>query len=224
MKGMVSHPKLTNGVAPASSALAPEDARPGQSAPVARKVQRVQSENALRTPTAARVMNDKENDTPSTGSRSAKDRALTRLHDLAPDVALYEKETRRVGGVVYGGRKVSDPDRVMLRTKDGQHRKRSHDTDGESADGSEEGADGDATEAARKKRKTKKSVHAKQAVLHRLLLSADERWLNKPKKESEDMVSPFHVILSIYPSKVQAHIVQALRSSFLPNIILQKSC
>ena len=43
-------------------------------------------------------------ETPSTtGSRSAKERAVARLHNLAPDIALYEKESKRVGGVIFGG-------------------------------------------------------------------------------------------------------------------------
>ncbi|KAI9652390.1 MAG: hypothetical protein M1829_001658 [Trizodia sp. TS-e1964] len=45
----------------------------------------------------------------STSSRSAKISAATRLHEVyAPDIALYEKEKRRTGGVVYGGRKSTD--------------------------------------------------------------------------------------------------------------------
>ena len=45
----------------------------------------------------------KENETPSTmGSRSAKDKAVAKLHDLAPDIALFEKERKRVGGVTHG--------------------------------------------------------------------------------------------------------------------------
>ena len=47
----------------------------------------------------------KENETPSTtGSRGAKDKAAALIHGLAPDIALYEKERKRVGGVVFGGR------------------------------------------------------------------------------------------------------------------------
>lgn len=68
--------------------------------------------------------------TPSTtGSRGAKDRAVARIHDLAPDIALYEKEKRRVGGVVRGGKRSKEELVVGAeagRIKDGQGgRKRS---------------------------------------------------------------------------------------------------
>jgi len=66
-----------------------------------------ESKRAARTPTVARL--DQENIAP--GSRSAKDRAISKLHNLAPDIAAYEKEKKRVGGVVYGGRRVKDADR-----------------------------------------------------------------------------------------------------------------
>ena len=48
----------------------------------------------------------KENKTPlTTGSRGAKEQAVTRIHRLAPDIALYEKEKKRVGGgFIFGGR------------------------------------------------------------------------------------------------------------------------
>lgn len=48
------------------------------------------------------------------GSRGAKDRALKKLHQMAPDIALFEKESKRVGGVIYGGRKVGDVNRIAL--------------------------------------------------------------------------------------------------------------
>ncbi|CAG8957201.1 hypothetical protein HYFRA_00009402 [Hymenoscyphus fraxineus] len=55
-----------------------------------------------------RVSAGKENDTPSsTNSRSAKDRALTNLHGMAPDIALYEKEKKRKGPV-WGGERAAN--------------------------------------------------------------------------------------------------------------------
>ena len=66
--------------------------------------------------------NDKENLTP--GSRGAKDRALNKLHLMAPDIELFNKESKRKGGVVYGGRKVADAERISLQ-KPVQGRKRS---------------------------------------------------------------------------------------------------
>ena len=47
---------------------------------------------------------DKENETPKRyGNRGAKERAVSKMHDLAPDIALYQKEMKRKGGVIHGG-------------------------------------------------------------------------------------------------------------------------
>jgi hypothetical protein len=54
----------------------------------------------------------KENDTPSvvsTASRSAKAQALNKLQDLAPDLALYEKERKRsTKPGLWGGKRAAD--------------------------------------------------------------------------------------------------------------------
>lgn len=51
---------------------------------------------------------DKENETPSTGSRSAKVKAVANMQSYASDLALYEKEKKRVGGVTHGGKRPSE--------------------------------------------------------------------------------------------------------------------
>ncbi|KAH6618050.1 hypothetical protein B0J18DRAFT_436348 [Chaetomium sp. MPI-SDFR-AT-0129] len=67
------------------------------------------------TPAKSRhVRSGKENDTPSimsSASRSAKAQALNKLQDLAPDIALYEKEKKRTakdGHGVWGGKRALD--------------------------------------------------------------------------------------------------------------------
>jgi len=60
------------------------------------------------TPVSRRISAGKENNTPSsTGSRSAKDKALNRLHGMAPDIALYELEKKRKGQV-WGGERAAN--------------------------------------------------------------------------------------------------------------------
>ncbi|KAJ9151337.1 BRCT domain-containing protein [Pleurostoma richardsiae] len=60
------------------------------------------------------IRTGKENETPSiysSGSRSAKDKALNKLHNLAPDIALYEKEKKRSakdGHGPWGGKRAAD--------------------------------------------------------------------------------------------------------------------
>ncbi|KAM5480507.1 regulator of Ty1 Transposition [Microsporum audouinii] len=116
------------------------------------------------TPLPSRFANlGKENETPSTtGSRKSKDIAAARLHSLAPDISLYEKETKRAGGVIYGGRRKSagEPDTT---------RKRSAEPD--SASDSEQAAG------------TKKLKTAKPPITIRLLITSFTRWIEKPKIE-----------------------------------------
>ena len=111
----------------------------------------------------------KWNVTPSTtGSRSAKERAAARIHDLAPDIALYEKEKKRVGGVVFGRRRVSDE-----ATSD-VSRKRSISVEEES------NAEGHQMKRARK---------AKAPPLMRLLVTGYTRWSEDEKTFQKDKVS-----------------------------------
>ncbi|EXJ59033.1 hypothetical protein A1O7_06464 [Cladophialophora yegresii CBS 114405] len=126
--------------------------------PSARRVKSEQISKTPRTPAASRVVAPgKENVTPSTtNSRKSKEVAASRLHMAAEDIALYEKETKRKGGVIYGGRRKSDPERVEL------GRKRSMDE----IDDAETSNDSDA-------KKVKRSIDAPQM---RLVISKYEKW------------------------------------------------
>jgi hypothetical protein len=62
-----------------------------------------------------------------------KDRAVAKLHELAPDIALYEKEKKRAGGVIFGGLKISEDRDSNV------GRKRSTSKDNESGVDDEEG-------------------------------------------------------------------------------------
>ncbi|KAL8942750.1 MAG: hypothetical protein Q9216_001498 [Gyalolechia sp. 2 TL-2023] len=124
----------------------------------------------LRTPAASRIVIDgKENETPSTtSSRGAKDRAAAKLHDQAADIALYQKERKRVGGVVFGGRRKTSDDATS-----NDSRKRSSSKDAEAV------TDDDARIAKRPKK-------SRQAPVMRLLLTGYKGWANSGKKEAED--------------------------------------
>jgi hypothetical protein len=74
--------------------------------PVAEKAKRTKSAGDAKTPLPPRRSDEKENYTP--GSRGAKDRALAKMHDAAPDIAKFEKEMKRKGGVIHGGRRRTD--------------------------------------------------------------------------------------------------------------------
>lgn len=110
----------------------------------------------------------KEDVTPlTTGSRKSKDVALAKLHNLTPDIALYEKERKRVGGVVHGGRRKNDESNVKVGLK------RSIDT-----------ADTDDDDVDNKKQR----IGPAPAVMH-LLISGYKRWIGKPKEEDAEIVS-----------------------------------
>ncbi|KAL8694337.1 MAG: hypothetical protein Q9218_000974 [Villophora microphyllina] len=125
---------------------------------------------SIRTPATSRIIVDgKENETPSTtGSRGAKDRAAAKLHDQAADIALYEKERKRVGGVIFGGRRQTSEDRVS-----NMSRKRSSSKD--------EGLATD--EDARGVKRPKKT---KEPPVMRLLLTGYKGWATSGKREAED--------------------------------------
>ena len=128
------------------------------------------SETRHRTPATPRMTAlGKENETPGTGSsRKSKDAATARLHQMTTDILLYEKEKKRVGGVVYGGRRKNDPDRVPSR-------KRSFD----------EASDTDEEEATDPKR-AKRVAHYTPIYL---LISGYKPWVGHSKQEEQDRVS-----------------------------------
>jgi hypothetical protein len=139
--------------------------------PIPAKAANKNSEKKPQTPAISRfVGGGKENATPSsTSSRKSKDAAAARLHEIAPDIALYEKERKRVGGVVYGGRRKSDEDAVV------PSKKRSVDPDEEGD--VEEGGE------AKKAKKTKPPIEIE------LLLSGYKPWVDNLEKETSDKVS-----------------------------------
>ncbi|KAL2828917.1 BRCT domain-containing protein [Aspergillus cavernicola] len=136
--------------------------------PKVRKSRKTMDSKNLQTPARARLADGKENDTPSsTSSRKSKDEATAKLHEIAPDIALYEKEKKRVGGVIYGGRRKSDEDRVALNKK-----RTSMEVHTESE--GEETAD------------TKRQKKSKPAITMHLLITGYQRWVGNMKKEDAD--------------------------------------
>lgn len=121
-----------------------------------------------------RISAGKENDTPSsTGSRSAKDKAVSRLHSLAPDIALYEKEKSRKGSV-FGG------DRAARRIEKDKSAERSMSPAIKNAR--------DATEEEEETRTPKRFKSGLPEVSIRLLITGYAGWLDAPAKEDSDKV------------------------------------
>ncbi|KAI9651687.1 MAG: hypothetical protein M1831_000533 [Alyxoria varia] len=112
------------------------------------------------TPSSA---SSKENSTMlQSGGRGAKDRALSKLHKMAPDIALFEKESKRRGGVIYGGRRANDPDRVVSDPipTSGSH-KRSSSVNVPSSEGTGEVAEVDERAPKKRQRRGKKTHEIK---------------------------------------------------------------
>ncbi|PGH12085.1 hypothetical protein AJ79_04484 [Helicocarpus griseus UAMH5409] len=119
----------------------------------------------LQTPHVSRfIAEGKENTTPSTtGSRKSKDIATARLHDIAPDIALYEKEKKRVGGVIYGGRRKSDQSERVT------PRKRSMEPEDETESEDDDGV--------------KKPKRTRVPIVMRLMLTGYREWVGNLKLE-----------------------------------------
>lgn len=183
------------------SGIAQQDDIPGSSAPKARgssdsaarasplvdKTKRTKTTGDIATP--SRRVDGKENKTPGTaGSRGAKDRALSKLHDAAPDIAQFEKEMKRKGGVIHGGRRqkgAEGDDKTEKRGRESTSSKRSIDeVDGED----EEDSDDEATEEPLKRNKKAKKEKL-TPIKFRMLVSKVERWINNQEKEAKEKVS-----------------------------------
>ena len=134
--------------------------------------QKVDNTTEFRTPATSRfAAMGKENMTPSTtNSRKSKEAATARLHELTTDIALYEKEKKRVGGVVYGGRRKSDEERTEI------PRKRAANV--------VDDRDEDSPEPEHKK-KVKTGL---PPISMHLLVSGYTRWKDAPKVEDSDRV------------------------------------
>ena len=158
--------------APQNESLHPRGS--AQPTPQATKEKRRHSEGiALRTP-AAKGLGGKESETPSsTGSRLAKEVAAARLHDAAKDMNQFLKETKRVGGPIYGGRRSTDE--VVQDPKPSRKRTKSVEDETEK-------------DAAEEERSPKKQKKSKSLPMMRLMLSGYQRWVGNSRQESDDKV------------------------------------
>ncbi|KIX04651.1 uncharacterized protein Z518_05521 [Rhinocladiella mackenziei CBS 650.93] len=112
------------------------------------------------------IATGKENITPLTGNgRKSKEAAAARLQSMTPDILLYEKERKRVGGVVYGGRRQKDEDRVLT------GRKRSV---------------GEALEDVTDDNEAKKGKRGNPPPVMHLMVSGYNKWVNHAKIEEND--------------------------------------
>ncbi|WPG99757.1 Hypothetical protein R9X50_00257600 [Acrodontium crateriforme] len=152
---------------------------------------------------------EKENESPinlSTG-RASKVRALDALHQQADDISLFQKEMKRKGGVIHGGRHSShaeaftSPAPVKAKGK----RKSGESTFDVTAEGSAL-SDGETQEKPVKTTKKAKVVHQKSLppITCHMMVTGDYRWVGKPAQEDKDKSSlrQLGVMLTQDPTKV----------------------
>ncbi|CAL3968775.1 unnamed protein product [Diplocarpon coronariae] len=132
------------------------------------------------TPVASRRTSaGKENDTPiSTGSRSAKAQAMSRLHGLAPDIALYEKEKKRKGAV-WGGERAANK---YEKEKTAERSSSPAQKNGEEEFSAEE----EEAEDVMEPRNSKRQRTGLPPVEIRLLITGYKGWLGNVAKEEVD--------------------------------------
>lgn len=150
---------------------------------------------AAATPIRGRhMLPGKENDTSSvysSGSRSAKASALSKLQNLASDIALYEKERKRKssGNTPFGGKRAAnliEQEREREREKKAQEKGRSRSP---TRDQPEEDDEEEDEEEAGEKRPAKRQKHTLPAVDMRIVLTGYKGWIDNVKKEDADKVS-----------------------------------
>jgi hypothetical protein len=151
-----------------------------------KKVQRSRPNPGMKTPALDRFAGaEKENETPgTTGSRGAKARAMSKLHDAAADMALYDRERKRVGGITHGKDRrdgTMDPDTPAGKEKRGRKRQ-STDIEDETNQETEE----DTAVPAAKKGKRIKSGEKLPAISYRMVLTGYQRWVDDPKSEAAE--------------------------------------
>lgn len=140
----------------------------------------------------------KENDTPSvasTGGRSAKAKARDMLQNIAPDIALYEREKKRhskAGAAPWGGKRALDQaekERLEKDKKTASAKKTRASTSGNEDEDEDEAEDDE--EEAEPKRSAKKARPSLPAVEFRIVLTGFNRWVGDKHKEDQDRVSIF---------------------------------
>lgn len=144
------------------------------------------------------VDNEKENESPSSrgSGRASKLKASAAIHVNADDMAQFQKEMKRKGGVTHGGRRPSNAQDFSspapASTEDKSRRKKrtsdeaTYDVTAEGSDLSDGETQGQQKPA--KKAKTKSTTPAAELppVQYKIMVTGDERWLDKANKESQD--------------------------------------
>ncbi|KAM5346648.1 hypothetical protein ACJ41O_009653 [Fusarium nematophilum] len=137
--------------------------------PAKRKTTETEADNATTTPTRLRRRASDTPTLPSPGGRSAKAKARDMLLNIAPDIALYEKEKKRhskAGNGPWGGKRAADQ--------------------AEKASGSKQAKSPEGEDDAATRRPAKKARQSLPSVEMRVILTGFARWVGDKNKEDQD--------------------------------------
>lgn len=150
---------------------------------------------STRTPTAPRQQDEKENETPPTTGRASKQAALENIHKQKDDIELFQREMKRKGGVIHGGRKSSAEPEAAKRGLRGRKRTSGDVEEDEDESSSEEEAVQATKPAARATKRAKGARDvSEEPVKYHMIVSGDDRWVNNAKREAADAVSTCSLI------------------------------
>ncbi|GAM83583.1 hypothetical protein ANO11243_015710 [Dothideomycetidae sp. 11243] len=161
-----------------------------------------------RTPVARRGLPEKENEAPSSTARASKMKAAEKLEKAAVDIAAFEKEMKRKGGVTHG-------------RKRGQEEVDEDETSTPDISGDEEIA------ASRpgKKQRTKDAATADQVpVKYRMLTTGEDRWSKKAKKEADDRKTLRSLGIQVITNPIECNLLCAPRILRTRKFVMAISC
>nr|OQO31662.1 hypothetical protein B0A51_01152 [Rachicladosporium sp. CCFEE 5018] len=156
--------------------------------------------SSLTAATPRNVIDGKENESPmsrgtGTGGRAAKQKAHTLIGSAVQDANLYSKEAKRKGGVIYGGRRSDHPEDFSSPVPEAARKSKKRASDEGTYDVTAQGSDlsdGETQKPGKKLKTSKTSIRGDQPVLppvvHRMMVTGDERWINKPRVEDADRI------------------------------------
>ena len=154
------------------------------------KTKRTAKERPSQTPATRRVSDKgKENQTPdTTGSRSAKAKAVSRLHEAATDIALYEKQMKRKGGVVHGRERTSSFAEDNNATANGNSTSSSRKRKSTEIEEEDVEMEGSAVDVAPSKvtGQKKAKVEKLPPISHRMMVTGYDRWDKKADLEAKE--------------------------------------
>ncbi|KAM3415268.1 hypothetical protein BST61_g8798 [Cercospora zeina] len=120
--------------------------------------------------------------------RASKIKARENLYSAAADIAAYQKETKRKGGVLYGGLRAGGADDRSSPVPAPRHSRKRASDEYEASALDPNLSDGETQQAgAKPSKKAKTTVTAAlPPIKHRMMVTGDDRWQDSSSKESKD--------------------------------------